>query len=78
MSYLIHDLDDYLTMGSPGSTVHQQNVNIIMSLCAKLGVPLASEKLEGPSTSLTFLDSKQMEIRLPADKQTKIKQLLTT
>ena len=82
MSYLIHYLDDYLTMGPPGSAVCQQNVNIFMSLCSELGISLASEKLEGPSTSLTFLgiilDSKQMKIWLPADKLNRIKQFLTT
>ena len=69
-------------MGPPGSTVCQQNVNIFISLCAKLGVPLASENLEGLSTLLSFLgiilDTKHMEIRLPADKLARIKQILTT
>jgi len=50
--YLIHYLDDYLTMGPPTSPVCQQNLNIFT---ADLGVPLASDKLEGPSTSLSFL-----------------------
>ena len=53
--YLIHYLDDYLTMEPPASSVCQQNLNIFISLCADLGVPLASDKLEGPSTSLSFL-----------------------
>ena len=82
ISYLIHYLDDYLTMGPPQSIVCQQNLNIFISLCAELGVPLAAEKLEGPSTSLCFLgiilDAEHMEIRLPADKLTRIKQLLIT
>ena len=82
VSYLIHYLDDYLTMGPPQSTVCQENLNIFISLCAALGVPLAAEKLEGPSTSLSFLrvilDTECMEIRLPADKLARIKQLLTT
>ena len=82
VSYLIHYLDDYLTMGPPQSTVCQQNLNIFISLCSELGVPLAAEKLEGPSTSLSFLgiilDTERMEIRLPEDKVARIKQLLTT
>ena len=55
VSYLIHYLDDYLTMGPPASAICQRNLDIFISLCADLGVPLASEKLEGPSTSLSFL-----------------------
>ena len=47
-----------------------------------LGVPLAPNKLEGPSTSLLFLgiilDTERMEIMLPKDKLTRIQQPLTT
>ena len=82
VSYLIHYLDDYLTMGPPASTVCQHNVNTFVSLCAELGVPLATDKLEGPSTSLSFLgiilDTNRMEIRLPADKLARIQELLKT
>ena len=81
VSYLIHYLDDFLTMGPPESTRCQQNLDIFLSLCAELGVPLAAEKLEGPTRSLSFLriilDTKRMEIRLPTDKVTRINQLLT-
>ena len=55
VSCLIHYLDDSLTMGPPASTVCQCNVDKFVSLCAELGVPLATDKLEGPSTSLSFL-----------------------
>jgi len=76
VSYLIHYLDDYLTMGPPESTVCQQNLNTFTSIRADLGVPLAADKLEGPSTSLFFLgiilDTEHMEIRLPADKLARI------
>ena len=53
---LIHYLDDYLTIGSPASTVCQHNVDTFVSLCAELQVPIATDKLESPSTSLSFLD----------------------
>ena len=45
-SYLNHYLDDSLTMGPPVSTVCQCNVDKFVSLCAELGVPLATDKLE--------------------------------
>ena len=73
VSYLIHYLDDYLTMGPPASTVCQCNVNTFVSLCAELGVPLATDKLEG-----IVLDTNRMEIRLPSDKLARIQQLLKT
>ena len=82
VSYLIHYLDDYLTMGPPASTVCQHNVDTLVSLCAELGVPIATDKLEGPSTSLSFLgiilDTNRMEIRLPPDKLARIQELLET
>ena len=82
VSYLIHYLDDYLTMRPPASTVCQNNLNIFLSLCAELGVPLATDKLEGPSTSLSFLgiiiDTNLMEIRLPSNKLIRMQELLTT
>ena len=47
-----------------------------------LGIPLAPDKLEGPSTSLSFLgiilDTERMEIMLPKDKLTRMQQLLMT
>ena len=73
----IHYLDDFLTMGPPGSSTCQRNLDIFAQLCKDLGVPLAVEKIEGPSTSLTFLgitlDTEQMEIRLPDEKLKRIK-----
>ena len=69
---LIHYLDDFLTMGPPDSSTCQRNLDIFIQLCRDLSVPLAAEKIEGPSTSLTFLvitlDTKKMEIRLPSEK----------
>ena len=82
VSYLIHYLDDYLTMGPPKSTMCQQNLDIFIPLCADLGVLLASNKLEEPSTSLSFLgiilDTDCMEIRLPSEKLTRMQALLQT
>ena len=50
-------------------------------MCSKLSVLLASEKLEGPATSLTFLgitlDTACMEIRLPQEKLLRIQESLS-
>ena len=76
VSPILHYLDDFLTMGPPSSTTCQENLNIINEVCSYLGVPLALEKLEGPTQSLTFLgivlDTSRMEIRLPEDKLSRI------
>ena len=65
----MHYLDDFLTLAPPGSLTCQRNLDIIKSVCCYLEVPFAIEKVEGPSTSLTFLgivlDTKRMEARPP-------------
>jgi len=73
----IHYLDDFLMMDPPRSTVCQKNL-IYLSTLAK---SLATEKVEGPSTCLTFLgvlDSAKSEIRLPEEKLLCICQELST
>ena len=55
VSFSIHYLDDFLTMGPAGSSVCQHNMDIFTQTCNELGIPLAEEKLEGPFTSITFL-----------------------
>ena len=48
----------------------------------RLGVPLAEDKVDGPSTTVPFLgimlDSVRLEARLPLDKLARIKQELQT
>ena len=43
-SFLIHYLDNYLTMGPPSSSCCQHNLCTIIQICNHLGVPLALEK----------------------------------
>ena len=70
--WLLHYLDDFLTAGSPNTNECQGALDLLISLCASLGVPLAVHKIEGPAPVLEFLgiilDSERMEARLPADK----------
>ena len=50
-----HYLDDFITMGSPISEECASNLEKIKRISADLGIPLAEEKEEGPSTAITFL-----------------------
>ena len=81
VSSVIHYLDDFLTMGPDRSNKCQENLAIIQKLCSDLGVPLAQEKLEGPTHCLTFLgieiDTRLLLARLPNDKLTRIKSELS-
>lgn len=81
VSPLLHYLDDFLTMGPPSSTTCAENLTTIKEVCLQLGIPLAVDKVEGPSTSLTFLgivlDTERMEARLPEEKLSRIRLQLT-
>ena len=65
----------------PYAPVCKQILDTFMHLCDNLGIPLASEKIEGPSRSFSFLgitlDTANMEIRLPHDKLLRIQVALT-
>lgn len=75
--YIQHYLDDFFIVGEPKSNECQVALNNCFRVCQSLGVPLAEDKTEGPSTCITFLgfelDSLAMELRLPAIKLEKIK-----
>ena len=77
VSFLLHYLDDFLTIGPPSSPTCQRNLEVLTQICNFLGVPLAFEKVKGPSTILAFLgilsDTTRMETRLPKDKLTRLK-----
>lgn len=46
ISFSIHYLDDFLTVGPAASSTCQQNLQIFKNTCEELGVPLALEKVE--------------------------------
>lgn len=55
VSPLLHYLDDFLLMAPPESSECQDNLHTVQHICSLLGIPLAIEKVEGPTDSLTFL-----------------------
>ena len=80
VEHLWHYLDDFLTCGAPGSEECMRNLHTMVDICRDLGIPLAMEKLEGPSTYLVFLgieiDSILRELRLPLEKLERIQELV--
>lgn len=79
-SYLNYFLDDYITVSPPNSPVCLNNLDVLMDSCTQLGLPIALDKHEGPSTCLTFLgielDSIKLEIRLPDAKLLRLQSTL--
>lgn len=78
--FLLHYLDDFLTGGAPYSDECLRNLRIIQSVAHRLGIPLAEEKVEGPSTTFSFLgvvlDTLLLQARLPEDKVAALQNLL--
>ena len=77
VTFLLHYLDDFLTIGNPNSPECQHNLDIIIEVCKLLGIPLAIEKVAGPITILDFLgillDTIRLEARLPDDKLLRVR-----
>ena len=69
---MAHYLDDYITMGPPSSAVCQKNLDVMLTLCRRLGVPVAPANCEGISTVLVYLgfelDTDNLVVRLPQAK----------
>ena len=76
----MHYLDDFLFVGSPGTDECQQALAITLATCEELGVPIAPDKTEGPTTSLTFLgielNTASMSTSLPASKLAKLRTMV--
>eukprot|EP00731_Ephydatia_muelleri_P028107 Em0019g980a len=73
----IHYLGDFLISGAAGRDLQcAASVRVTLSVCEHLGVPVAFDKLEGPSTQITFLgillDSEALTLSLPQEKLAEI------
>ena len=80
VTYLDHFLDDFVTVGAPGSPECTDNLLRLVETCTILNIPLAVTKSEGPTTCLIFLgievDTMKLELRLPAEKLLRLQSLL--
>ena len=69
---VLHYLDDFLFFGPPQSPHCQTAMRTALRVCDALDLPVAPEKVDGPSSYILFLgigiDTKAMELRLPHDK----------
>ena len=69
VKHVTHYLDDFLFLGAPKSSECWDALQTFREACAQMGIPIAEEKTEGPSTTLEFLgvilDSGNMQMRLP-------------
>ena len=52
---IFHYLDDFAIIGPPDSDICALHLNTLVRICKELGVPLAPEKQEGPTSVIIFL-----------------------
>ena len=75
-----HYLDDFVILGRPGTTQCNRDLKTLIDLCHCLGVPLANEKIEGPTEKLEVLgiiiDTVSMQLSLPKAKLSELHSLL--
>ena len=75
-----HYIDDFIIIGPPGCSECQQSLQKALQVCSNLGLPVAPQKTEGPSTCMPILgievDTQAMELRLPTDKMERLKETL--
>ena len=77
---IVHYLDNFLLLGTPGSAECQEALQLTLATCAELGIPIAPDKVEGPSPVISFLgielNSAEMRLALPATKLSTLRSLL--
>lgn len=75
----LHYLDDFVIVSSSLTDANYQK-EVLLSTCDALGVPLEPSKLEGPTTSLSFLgiefDTIALQLCLPSNKLLRLKREL--
>ena len=80
VTWAIHYIDDFLTLGAPDSSECFRNMQLMEETCARAGLPIEPSKSVGPATSIVFLgiklDSVSGTLSLPEDKLLKIKESL--
>ena len=72
VTWLVHYLDDFLTLGQSDSSSCSSNMKIMSAACEEAGLPIEPAKTVGPTTKIMFLgmelNSIEGIIRLPEDK----------
>ena len=72
IEFIMHYLNDFFLTNRAGSNKRRAEMDIVIKVFKQLGIPLALEKIIGPTTALVFLgiliDTLEMCVKLPTDK----------
>ena len=78
----IHYLDDFFIAGPLGSPLCDQSYHQFRECCQILGIPVVTDKLVPPATTLVFLgievDSHNLQLHLPPEKLCRIQTLISS
>ena len=81
VKYIYHYLDNFAVLDSPDSEECHRHLLCLQSVAADLGVPLAPDKQDGPTTVIVFqqiiIDTTRQELRLPEDKLHRLLETIT-
>ena len=70
------------TAGTADSSTCEENLDAMLALCEKLNVPIKPSKVEGPTTSLTFLgihlNTTSMEASITSERKQALLQELSS
>ena len=76
----LHYLDDFLLLGPANSLECQKALTVTLDMCKRVGLPVATEKTEGPSTCLIFLgieiDTVAHQLYLPEEKVERLQSII--
>lgn len=77
VTWLDHYIDDFFTIGAPGSAECAKNVATMKEVFAEANLPTEPQKDEGPATVIGLLgielDTENFEVRLPLDKLVRLR-----
>ncbi len=79
-TFVDHYLDDFVTVGKPGSAECASNLKIMYEICNNSDTPIEEDKSEGLATVLLFLgiqlDTMKMELQLPEEKLKQLQEIV--
>ena len=80
IQHQLHYLDDFLFLTTPDSATGSRVLAIALQTLHQLGIPVAANKTEGPTTQLTFLgiiiDTHTFELHLPQEKLLRLQEAI--
>ena len=78
--FVMHYLDNFMLIGAPNTPKCAEDLGVLLQIFERLGLPTATNKLEGPTFYLNLLgfqmDMGAMENRISQEKMQELQKLL--